>query len=83
MRFPFINDPKTDKPSEMVTIVMMTTTAAVARFLVDGVSINIEGHVIAFGHIDAMVYASILAPILGAHSFIGSKKKEEPKNEEK
>lgn len=73
MKFPFVNDPKTGQPDEMVTVVLLTTLAVVGRFLLDGISINIMGHKVEFGHVDAMSYAALLAPVLGAHGFMSSK----------
>lgn len=73
MKFPFIENPKTGRPDEMITLTVITTIAATLRFLVDGVSINIQGYIFNFGHIDASLYLALLAPILGAHSFIGTK----------
>ena len=73
MRFPFLNDPATGKPDELVTIAVVTTLAAVTRFLLDGVTVNLDGYIFTFGHIDASVYLAILAPALGAHGYIKGK----------
>jgi hypothetical protein len=72
MKF-FIKDPQTGLPSEMVTLTIMVTVAATARFLLDGVSIQIFSTHTTFSHIDSMTYAAFLAPILGSHSFLKNK----------
>lgn len=74
MKFPFLNDPSTGKPSEMVTITVLTTLAVLIRFLFDGITIVIDGHNLTFGHVDAMVYMAVLAPVLGTHGFMSNKK---------
>jgi hypothetical protein len=66
----FLTDPRTGKPSEMVTLSVLATLAAVFRFLFDGITIEIYAHKITFNHVDAMVYLAFLSPILGAHSFL-------------
>lgn len=75
----FIKDPETGKPSEMITLTVIVTLAAVVRFLFDGTDFNIAGHVLKFGHVDSMTYLAFLSPIVGAHAFIGMKKKEDEK----
>ncbi len=83
MKFPFIQDPRTHKPDEMVTLTVLTTIAAVVRFLFDGITIKLFEHTLVIGHIDAAVYIALLAPILGAHSYIGGQKlKSKPKGDE-
>jgi len=78
----FLTNPSTGEPDEMVTIAMIVTTAVVFRFLVDGLTITVLGHVFTFTKIDASVYVSLLAPALGAHSYVGvSRTKKEDKNE--
>ena len=72
----FLTDPKTGKPSEMVTLTVVVTLAAAFRFLFDGITFNLGSHVITFNHIDSMTYLAFLTPVLGAHSFIGKKKDE-------
>lgn len=83
MKFPFLNHPETGKPDLMVTLTTVVTIAAVIKFILDGVSMVINGHTISFGHVDSMTYGSVLAPVLGAHSFIHSNdKKGDPNGNE-
>ena len=67
----FLTNPSTGEPDEMVTIAMLVTIAVVFRFLVDGLTITVLGHIFNFTKIDASVYVSLLAPALGAHSYVG------------
>lgn len=73
MKFPFINDPKTGQPDELVTLTTLVTLAAVGRFLVDGVTIQVFGHTMQFGHVDPMTYLAFLSPIVGTHGYIKGK----------
>lgn len=83
MKFPFINNPDTGKPDEMVTITILSVGAVLTRFLFDGITVSMYGHSFTFGHVDAMVYASILAPILGTHGFITNNKDKKDGNQPK
>jgi hypothetical protein len=73
MQFPFLNNPDTGKPDEMVTVTLIVTLAAVFRFLVDGMTLNILGHVLTFTKLDSSVYIALLGPVLGSHAFIKGK----------
>jgi hypothetical protein len=73
----FLNDPKTGKPDEMVTLTVIVTLAVVFRFLVDGLTFHILGQIITFSKLDAMVYISLLTPVLGTHGFIKVKNQED------
>lgn len=44
------------------------------RFLLDGITFNCCGITFSFGHVDSLSYTAIMAPILGAHSWIQTKK---------
>lgn len=57
----------------MVTMTVLATTAAVIKFLLDGVSIDVAGHVLSFGHVDSMAYGSLLTPVLAAHGFVDTR----------
>lgn len=59
----------THKRDVILTLSVVATIAAVVKFLMDGVTIQLMGHSIDFGHMDSMSYATLLAPILGAHSW--------------
>lgn len=76
MKYLFLRNPSTGKPDLMTTVVTTTTMAAVFRFLVDGMTINIGGYQVIFGHVDAVAYATLLAPVLGTHSWMQVKKAE-------
>lgn len=73
MKFPFINDPSTGKPDEMVTLTTLVTLAATGRFLLDGITVDIMGHLLTFNHVDSTTYLAFLAPIIGAHGYIKGK----------
>lgn len=74
MNFLFIKHPGTGEPDVMTTLLVITTTVASLKFLMDGVTLHISSHVISFGHMDALSYGSLLAPLLGAHGYIEGKK---------
>lgn len=67
MNFPLINHPTRGTPDVMVTLALLVTLAATLRFILDGVSLTIAGHTLAFGHIDSMTYGALLTPVLGGH----------------
>lgn len=73
MQFPFIKDPKTGKPDELITLTVLVTLAAVFRFTLDGATFQIYDHVITFTHVDSMTYLAFLSPILGTHGYIKGK----------
>lgn len=70
MRFPFLVNPETGKPDEFTTISIMITTAVVCRFLLDGSSFTLYHHIFTFSKLDAVTYASLLTPALGAHCYV-------------
>jgi len=70
MNFPFLNNPDTGKPDETVTIAIFVSLAVVFRFLVDGMTLNLFGHLITFSKLDATVYISLLGPALASHSYV-------------
>ena len=82
MKFPFIIDPNTGKPSEMVTLTVVVTLAATTRFLFDGMSFHIFEHVLTFTKLDPMVYISLLTPVFGAHGYLNGKKDNGTDNKE-
>lgn len=79
MKFPFLKHPKTGAPDLMTTAIVIAVLVASFKFLLDGLSINIAGHTITFGHLEALAYGSFLTPILGAHSYIDTRKTDKPK----
>lgn len=74
MKFPFIVNPDTGKPDEMITVTVLTISAVLFRFVLDGVTLEVFDHKLVFGHVDALVYAAVLAPVLGTHGFMSQKK---------
>lgn len=68
---------KPKRKDVMLTLVTLTVYACVGKFLMEGVSIHIGEHVLDLGHADSGTYAALLAPILGAHGYITSKKPKE------
>ncbi len=69
MKLRFMKNPESDRPDGMLTLAFIVTIAATIRFLLDGVTVTVFDHVIAFGKVDALVYGALLTPVLGAHSF--------------
>jgi hypothetical protein len=69
MKFPWLHHP--DKgPDVMTTLLAIVTIASAVKFLLDGVSLVINGHTVTFGHSDSMSYASILGPVFGGHAYM-------------
>lgn len=64
-----IKHPRTGLPDVMLTMTVVTVVTAAAKFLLDGATANILGHVINFGHVDPSAYGMFLAPVLGAHGY--------------
>ena len=58
---------------EYSALVAITTMAAVIKFILDGVTLTLYGHTVNFGHMDAMTYTALLAPVLGAHAWMQTK----------
>jgi hypothetical protein len=66
----------------LVTLSVLAVTVAAIRFLFDGVQFHFGTHTFGFDHTDPLSYGSILTPILGAHSYIGTRgwKKSPPRS---
>lgn len=73
MKFGFLKHPRTGLPDVMATMTMVVVIASAIKFLLDGVSLVINGHTISFGHADSMSYGTLLTPVLGAHSFVNTR----------
>jgi hypothetical protein len=76
----FIHNPLNDKDDPMMTLAFLAGVACIIKFLFEGVSFTIMGHIVNLGHVDSMTYVSLLTPVLGAHSYIhvnGKKDEEE------
>lgn len=56
-------------PDVMLTLSVLVVVASVIKFLIDGLHLVAFGHTLDIGHTDPMSYGSLLAPVLGAHSF--------------
>lgn len=65
----FLKCPQTNEPDMLMTLAWIVTLVCSAKFLFEGVEINIAGHVLSLGHADATTYAAMLAPVLGAHGW--------------
>lgn len=52
-----------------MTMSMIATLSASARFLLEGLSFTFAEHSLTFSHIDATTYGAFLLPILGAHGY--------------
>lgn len=76
MSFPWLKHPGSGNADVMTTLLVMVTLAAAVKFLLDGVSVNVNGYVIAIGHMDSLSYGAILAPVFGAHGFISTRNSE-------
>lgn len=61
------------KSDPMFTMACAAIIICLLKFLMEGVSVTLEGHVFDLGHADASTYAAILAPILGAHGYVAVK----------
>lgn len=66
----YFTNPNSDKPDPMLTITIIAISVACLKFLLEGLSITVDGHVIDFGHVDALAYGSLLTPILGMHGWV-------------
>jgi hypothetical protein len=63
MKFPFITHPRTGQKDTMLTMAVISTLAAVFKFLANGVTIGTTN----LGTIDATLLAALLTPTLGAY----------------
>jgi len=68
-----LTNSKTNKQDVMLTLVFYAVIVAGIKFIMEGVSFSVMGHVLNLGHTDAATYAAFLTPILGTHGFIDSK----------
>ncbi len=59
--------------SVMEKLTTLVVVVAAIKFLFEGGSVHV------FGHADASTYATFLAPVLGAHGYIRTRNKSEPK----
>lgn len=75
----FLTDPETNRPSELVTLTVIVTLAAVIRFLFDGVAIKLFDHSLTISHVDASVYLAFLTPVLGLHGYVKRKSNDNQK----
>lgn len=54
-------------------ISIMASIACILKFLAEGVTFTAFGSTISLGHVDPIVYSTLLAPLWGAHSYIVTK----------
>ena len=73
MTLPLLNHPTTGKPDILATAVAFVVVIAGLRFALDGLNINIFGHLISIGHTDSLSYGSLLSPVLGAHGYVSTR----------
>jgi len=66
----FLKNPNTSKPDALLTMACLIVFVCALKFLMEGVSFNLFGHSISLGHVDAMTYAAMLTPVLGAHGAV-------------
>lgn len=55
------------KHDPMLTLTVLAVLICILRFLFDGATFVIFGHVLNLGHVDSMSYGALLSPVLGAH----------------
>ena len=65
-----LDHPRTGKTDVLMTLVVFVVVICGIKFLLDGVQINIAGHILNFGHTDSFSYGSLLSPVLGAHGYV-------------
>ena len=68
-----VQHPTTGEVDVILSLVVFVVVICGLKFLLDGVSLQIFGHLINFGHVDSMSYGTMLAPTLGAHGYIATK----------
>ena len=73
MRFPYLKQPKSGEYDPMLTMSVLAVTAAILKFILEGVTFVFSGHKISFGHVDSLTYGALLTPILGAHGYMATK----------
>lgn len=70
MRFPLFSHPTTGKRDVLVTVTILICCVCAAKFLFEGISFTLFGHIISLGHADSMSYGAMLGPTLGAHGAV-------------
>lgn len=68
-----VKHPTTGQVDVILSLVVFVVVICGLKFLFDGVSIHVFGHLVSFGHVDSMSYGTMLAPTLGAHGYITTK----------
>jgi len=75
-----------EKTSNLEKISIAASICAMIKFMAENVTFTLNGHLVALGHVDPIVYATLLGPLWGAHSYISTKglaKKEKIDDESK
>ncbi len=80
MKLRFLKHPITGKPDALLTMSCAVVGVCAAKFMMEGVVLELFGHSLSLGHADAMSYAAMLTPILGAHG-ASEYKRVKPNNE--
>ena len=70
LRFFTVKHKDSEEVDVILSLVVFAVIIAGLKFLLDGVSVTIFGHLVNFGHTDSLSYGSMLTPILGAHGYI-------------
>ena len=65
------------KLTEISVLSAIVVVTCSIKFLFDGVSLDLLGHSVNFGHIEPSAYLGILTPVLGAHGWIKGRSNEE------
>ncbi len=68
-----VKHPHTRQTDVLLSLVVFVVIICGIKFLFDGATIQIFGHLINFGHVDSMSYGTMLAPMLGAHGYVATK----------
>lgn len=68
-----VKHPTTGQTDVLLSLVVFVVIICGLKFLMDGATIQIFGHMISFGHVDSMSYGTMLAPMLGAHGYVTTK----------
>ena len=72
----WVAHPRSGKKDTMLTLAVYSTAAALVKFLLNGVTVDILGKNINFGTVDAALLGALLVPTLGA--YVSRKMKDSP-----
>lgn len=69
LRLFWVIHPNTGRKDPILSLSAFCIIVCSLKFFLDGVVIHLMGHSVAFGHVDALSYGSLLTPVLGAHGY--------------